>query len=72
MWPRDEKKTTTNNSHLQWDRMGKRMSWAAPMALMSATILAMLSFTAPLPLAVIGWTWAGLHLLASLVAWNKR
>lgn len=72
MWPRDEKKTTANNSHLQWDGMGKRMSWAAPMALMTATILGMLSLTASLPLAVIGWTWAALHLIASVAAWSKR
>jgi hypothetical protein len=48
------------------------MSWAAPMALLTATVLAMLSLTAPLPLAVIGWTWATLHLIASLMAWSKR
>lgn len=52
--------------------MGPPMSWAAPLALITATLLAMLSATAPLPISAIGYFWAVLHLAASIAAWNRR
>ena len=52
--------------------MGAPMSWAAPLALITATLIALLSGYAPLPLAVIGYFWATLHLIASVIAWQKR
>lgn len=48
------------------------MSWAAPLALITATLIALLAGYAPLPLAVIGYFWATLHLIASVIAWQKR
>lgn len=51
--------------------MGTPMSLAAPLALISATILGLLSITAPLPLAILGYVWASLHLVAAVAAWNR-
>ena len=68
----DEPGTTIYHSQIYWNRMGAPMSWAAPLALITASLIAMLSATAPLPLAVIGYFWATLHLIASVIAWQKR
>lgn len=52
--------------------MGTSMSWAAPLALITSTLLVLLSLDSPIWLAGIGYFWAALHLAGAIAAWNKK
>jgi hypothetical protein len=48
------------------------MPKGAIIALLSATILGLLSLQAEIVTAIIGWIWAGLHVIAAVSLWNRK